>query len=125
MAVNLVAIPVVSFVFVPLVLAGALAALWMPVASPYIFQLAATLHDWLWPLLVWAADLEGAQWRADPPAWWFAFALPAALLLLWRWPLPFRLTAAGMALPLLFTPSRLPEPGTARISVLDAGRGAA
>jgi competence protein ComEC len=42
-----------------------------------------------------------------------------------RWPLPLRLTAAGVALPLMFSPSRLPEPGTVRISVLDAGRGAA
>ncbi len=124
-AVNLVAIPVVSFGFVPLVLAGALAALLIPAASPYVFALAAGLHDLLWPLLVWAADLDGAQWRVHPPAWWFAFAAPAALLLLLRWPLPFRLTAAGVALPLLFAPTRLPEPGTVRISVLDAGRGAA
>ena len=124
-AVNLLAIPVVSFLFVPLVLAGALAALVIPAVSPWIFSLAAGLHDGLWPLLVWAADFDLAQWRADPPAWWFALALPAALLLLLRWPLPLRLTAAGVALPLLFSPSRLPEPGTARISVLDAGRGAA
>jgi competence protein ComEC len=124
-AVNVVAIPVVSLLFVPLVLAGALAALMIPALSPWIFSLAAGLHDGLWPLLVWAADFDLAQWRADPPAWWFALALPAALLSLLRWPLPLRLTAAGVALPLMFSPSRLPEPGTVRISVLDAGRGAA
>ena len=95
LAVNLLAIPIVSFVFVPLVLAGALAAIVAPLACAWLFALAAGLHEWLWPALVWAADLELAQWHAEPPLWWFGLALPAALLLLLRWPLPLRLTAAG------------------------------
>ena len=75
LAVNCLAIPVVSFVFVPLVLAGALAALVAPAACGALFSLAAALHEWLWPALVWAADLQLAQWRAVPPAWWFALAV--------------------------------------------------
>ncbi len=55
------------------------------------------LYEWLWPALVWAADLELAQWRAVPPAWWFALAVPASVLLLWRWPWPLRLTAVVTA----------------------------
>lgn len=123
--VNLVAIPVVSFVFVPLVLAGALAAILAPAACHGFFGVAAGLYEWLWPALVWAADLEFAQWRAAPPAWWFAMAVPAALLLLRRWPAPLRLSAGALALPLLWAPSPMPEYGTARVSVLDAGRGSA
>jgi len=125
LAVNFLAIPLVSFVFVPLVLAGALAAMVAPLACGWLFGLAALLHEWLWPALVWSADLELAQWRADPAAWWLVLAIPAALLLLLRWPWALRLTAAGMALPLLYAPSRLPGPGTAQVSVLDAGRGSA
>ena len=123
LAVNLIAIPIVSFVFVPLVLAGALAAMVVPPACAWLFALAAGLYEWLWPALVWAGDLELAQWHAEPPLWWFGLAMPAALLLLLRWPLPLRLTAAGLALPLLCAPSALPEDGTVRVSVLDVGRG--
>jgi len=124
LAVNFIAIPVVSFVFVPLVLAGALAALLAPLLCGALFSLAASLYQWLWPALVWAADLELAQWRADPPAWWFALAAPAAGLLLLRWPWPMRATAAGLALALLCAPSRMPPRAAVRVSVLDVGRGA-
>jgi competence protein ComEC len=124
LAVNCLAIPIVSFVFVPLVLAGALAALTAPAACGAIFSLAAGLHEWLWPALVWAADLELAQWRAVPRGWWYALAAPASVLLLWRWPWPLHLTAVALLLSPLFTPSRLPPPGMARVTVFDAGRGA-
>lgn len=125
LAVNVVAIPIVSFVFVPLVLAGALAALVAPLFCAALFSLAAVLYQWLWPALVWAADFELAQWRADPPGWWFILAIPAAWLLLLRWPWPLRATAAGLALGLLCAPSRMPAHSTVHVSVLDAGRGVA
>jgi competence protein ComEC len=121
--VNLVAIPVVSFVLVPLVLAGACCALWAPMFCKGFFVAAAALYHWTWPGMVWAADVQFAQWRASPPLWWFAFALLAGVLMLRRWPLAMRLAAMCVLLPLIRTPTRMPEAGTARISVLDAGRG--
>jgi competence protein ComEC len=124
-AVNLVAIPLVSFVLVPLVLAGAVAVLIAPALSPVFFGIAAAFHEWFWPALAFAADLDFALWRATPPLWWFPFAMLAALLLLRRWPLPLRVSAVCAALPLLFAPARMPEPSTARINILDTGRGAA
>ncbi len=124
-AVNIIAIPVISFVFVPLVLAGALAVLVAPALSAPLFTLAAELYHWLWPALVWAADLEFATWRADPAAWWYALALPAALLLLLRWPTPLRATALGVVLALVFAPSRMPPHAAMRASVFDVGRGTA
>jgi competence protein ComEC len=124
-AVNLIAIPLVSFVLVPLVLAGALGALVAPALSQVFFAIAAAFHEWFWPALVWVADLDFALWRATPPPWWFPFAMLAALLLIRRWPFPLRLSAACAVLPLVFAPARMPEPGTARISILDTGRGAA
>jgi len=125
LAVNLVAIPVVSFVLVPLVLAGALAALIVPAWNHIFFNVAASLYEGFWPALTWAADREFALWRATPPLWWFPFAMLAALVLLRRWPGSLRVSAACAALPLVFAPVRLPDPGTARISVLDVGRGTA
>ena len=123
--VNLVAIPFVSFVLVPLVLAGTLAALMAPGACHVFFAVAAWLYEWLWPALTWSADLDFSLWRATPAWWWYPFAMLVALILLRRWPLSLRVSATCAALPLMFAPSRLPEPGTARISVLDAGRGSA
>lgn len=125
LGVNLVAIPLVSFVFVPLVLAGALTACAWPAIDGLFFGAAAKLYEWLWPLMAWAADLELAQWRVSVPSWWYALAAPAVLLLLRRWPPGLRMTAVAAALPLLWTPERMPPAGELEVSVLDAGRGSA
>jgi competence protein ComEC len=125
LAVNLVAIPVVSFVLVPLVLAGALAVFAAPAWSHIFFNVAARLYEFLWPGLTWAADRQFALWRATPALWWFPFAMLAALVLLRRWPVTLRLSAACAFLPLLFAPSPMPDSGAARVSVLDVGRGTA
>ncbi|HEX6636698.1 MAG TPA: DNA internalization-related competence protein ComEC/Rec2, partial [Steroidobacteraceae bacterium] len=127
LAVNLAAIPVISLVFVPVVLAGALVSWLAPAVDAPLFALAARLYDTLWPALAWCADLEAPQalWRAAPSGWWFVCALPASLVWLCRWPWPLRLTACCALLPLVFIPARGPEAASARLSVLDAGRGAA
>ena len=123
--VNLIAIPVVSFVLVPLVLIGTLAVLVAPALSEMPFRAAAALYEFAWPKLVWAADGEFALWRATPSPWWIAFAALAGVVLLRRWPWTLRLSSMCAALPLLFMPANGPPPGTARISVFDAGRGSA
>jgi len=125
LVVNLVAIPVVSFVFVPLVLAGALLACAWPAADGLFFGAAAKLYEGLWPLMVWAADLDLAQWRVSVPPWWYALAIPAVFLLLRRWPMGLRLSAGVAALPLLWAPPRVPPVSELEVSVLDAGRGSA
>jgi competence protein ComEC len=125
LAVNLVAIPLVSFVLVPLVLAGTLAVLVAPALSHACFWIAARLYEGFWPVLAWAADREFALWNATPALWWFPFAMLAALVLLRSWPPAMRVSAACALLPLVFAPSRTPEPGAVRINVLDAGRGTA
>ncbi|HET9865012.1 MAG TPA: DNA internalization-related competence protein ComEC/Rec2 [Steroidobacteraceae bacterium] len=122
--VNLLAIPVISFVLVPVVLAGVLAAWWAPAFDAIPFGVAAKLYEWLWPGMVWAADLGHATWRTEPQAWWFVLAIPAVLLLMRRWPWGLRLGGVAVLLPLLFVPPRLP-PGGALVHVFDAGRGTA
>ncbi len=103
--VNLIAIPLVSFVLVPLVLIGTLAVLVAPGFSQMPFSAAAALYDFAWPGLVWAADGELALWRATPSPWWIAFAALSGVVLLRRWPWSLRLSAVCVALPLLFVPA--------------------
>jgi competence protein ComEC len=62
-------------------------------------------------------------WRATAPAWWFAAAIPAALVWLCAWPWALRVGASCALLPLVFAPANGPVSGAASISVLDAGRG--
>lgn len=120
---NLAAIPLVSFVLVPLVLVGAVTTLALPAVSALFFALAEKVYLLCWPGLAWAADTSLATWRAVPEAWWFALAAPAAFILMCRWPWPLRLTGIAVALPLILGHPRMPAPGEARISVFDAGRG--
>ncbi|HUQ09512.1 MAG TPA: DNA internalization-related competence protein ComEC/Rec2 [Steroidobacteraceae bacterium] len=125
LAVNLVAIPVISLVFVPVVLAGALTAWWIPAWDAPFFALAAHLYDLLWPMLAWCAEPadHAGLLRVAPSGWWFLMALPASLAWLFRWPWPLRLTASCALLPLAFAPTQGPDPADARVRVLDAGRG--
>jgi competence protein ComEC len=123
--VNIVAIPFVSFILVPLVLAGVVAEVSAPALGHPFFEAAAGLYHLAWPGLTWAADREFSSWSATPGAWWFAFSLCACLVLLRRWPLALRVPAACAALPLLFALPRTIETGTATVSILDAGRGVA
>ncbi len=125
LAANLVAIPLISFVLVPLVLAGALSAWFVPQWSTGCFDAAATLYHWTWPGLVWMADAPLALVRVVPPAGWCVVALVAGALAVQRWPWPLRISGLALALPLMFPVSRMPEPGSARVTVLDAGRGSA
>jgi competence protein ComEC len=123
LVVNLIAIPVISFVFVPLVLAGTVACLFEPALGAALFRAVAALYDLVWPALSASADLVPA-WRASPPAAWFVVALPALFVLLCSWPWRLRLTSLA-ALPLLLTTPDAPDFGRAEIHVLDAGRGVA
>jgi competence protein ComEC len=123
--VNLIAIPVVSFLLVPLVLAGTLAVLVAPALSNAPFAVATTLYEFGWPALSWVADSDFAMWRATPSPWWFVFAALASVVLLRSWPRALRLSAVCAALPLLFVPASGPAPGVVRVSIFDAGRGSA
>jgi competence protein ComEC len=122
---NLVAIPVISLLLVPLVLLGASATLLAPEWSTPAFTAAASLVHWAWPALVWMADAPLALARVVPPAGWCAVAVVAGALAIQRWPGPLRGAGLVLALPLLAPMTRLPPPAVAHVTVLDAGRGSA
>ncbi|MEK1907392.1 MAG: DNA internalization-related competence protein ComEC/Rec2 [Pseudomonas sp.] len=121
---NLLAVPWVSFLVVPLALLGT-ALLPVPGVGEGLLWLAGGLLEWLFQLLGWLATLLPAWLPMALPWWaWLLVTLGCALLLL----------AAGVALralglilllPLWFTPPALPPAGQAEVWQLDVGQGLA
>ena len=122
---NLVAIPWVSAVTVPLVL---LALIFVPiseaVSAPLLFA-AAHSAAWLMDLLAWMARLPMASFSLQqPPVWSLPLAGLGALLLFLPRGLPHRYLGLALMLP-LFAQARPPSPGNMRLDVLDVGQGTA
>jgi len=115
---NLLAIPLVTLVIVPLALAG---ILWQPLwalASALVQALLAVLQGLAgWPFGVWTA--------AAVPAWGMAVGLLGGALLLM--PLPWRLRLLGLPLllPLLAPPLARPAAGEVEVVAADIGQGTA
>jgi competence protein ComEC len=121
--VNAVAIPVFTFLLVPLALLGSALLALAPSIAGVAFRCAEWLYHAAWPALAAAADWPLAMWRATPPSWWYFFGAAAGLLALLPGPLRFRLTAIAVLFPLVFAPeARLPL-GVALIELHDTGRG--
>ncbi len=122
--VNLVAIPWITFVVVPILLLGVLLIVVMPSAGDSLLQLSAALLAPLmhgmdtvarWPLV--AASFP------EPTAVAVAFATLAAALCFLpvsRW---LRWACLPLAMPLLLPVTRTPPPGSVELQVLDVGQG--
>ncbi|MBK1691424.1 DNA internalization-related competence protein ComEC/Rec2 [Ectothiorhodospira mobilis] len=122
---NLVAVPWMSFVVVPLALAGAaLSAVSMPLAA-WAWNLAHDAVALLWPLLEFLVALPGAHWRHAAPAWTLVPALLGMFWFLGPRGLPARWLGLLLILPLLWPPrAEIPEGGF-RLTLLDVGQGLA
>ncbi len=121
---NLVAVPFVSFVVVPLTLLGSLLLVTLPVAGGAILQLAAWAMQTQWALLEWFAGWPGAQWfLPEPSLTAFVLAMLGAFWLLLPRGVPGRALAALLFLPLLW-PARPPlAEGAFDLLVVDVGQG--
>lgn len=123
---NLIAIPLVGFVVVPLALsATALMTLW-PAAAGVLLQWADGALQLLWPVLQVMSQWPLARWEQSPPPLWTLFpaAVGVALLLAPRgW--PGRWLGIGWLAPLLLIQPPAPPHGTAGVTVLDVGQGTA
>ncbi len=115
---NLLAIPLVTLLIVPLTLAGI-------VAAP-LWTVAGALLQGMMVVLQWLAGLPAGLWTvAAAPGWGVAAGLfGGALLLL---PLPWRLRLLGLPLllPLLAPPLQRPAPGEFDVVIADVGQGSA
>ena len=118
---NAVAIPVVSFVVTPLVLAAAA----LP-RFPFLLELAHWLTSGLMTLMGWLAASPWAVWQQHaPPTWAWLAALAGSAWLLAPRGFPGRWLGAVMFLPLLFLPAPRPAAGEVWITLLDVGQGLA
>jgi competence protein ComEC len=117
---NAVAIPVVSLLVTPLSLLGAV----LPFDFPLL--LAHWLLEWLFPLLVWMASIEGAVWTQHAPVMW---TVPLAILgtcwLLAPQGVPARVFGVTLLLPMFAVKPASPADGELWLRFLDVGQGMA
>lgn len=123
---NLVAVPFVSFLVVPLTLFASALLLPLPAIASPLLHLAHGAMQAQWWLLQRFAALPGAQWWLPEPAWWaFALALLGAVWMLLPRGVPLRWTGALLFLPLLVPRLDTPRAGEFDATVVDVGQGLA
>ena len=123
---NLVAVPWMGVVVVPLVLSGVLFILPLPTVGEGLLLIAAKAVEWLWPVLAWLAerDLTFQAPAVDDPLRLLAATVGVVLLLLPRG-FPGRWLGLLWLAPLvLVSPARPPTNGL-WVTVLDVGQGLA
>ncbi len=120
---NLLAVPLVSLIIVPLTLLGTALLPWTPLASPFIVS-AAWLMEALWRVAGWLESWPWAQVFLPEPS------VPALLLalvgigwLLLPRGLPAKPLAALLLLPLLFPAAEQLQDGELALTVVDVGQG--
>ncbi|WP_374088524.1 DNA internalization-related competence protein ComEC/Rec2 [Methylomicrobium lacus] len=123
---NLIAVPVISVIVLPLSL---LALLLLPLssaaASLLLLPAGYTLEGLMW-LLSQMAEIPAATINHPAPSYWTLLAaIPGALLLLAPLGTPSRWLGGVMLLPLIFVTADRPEPGEIRMALLDVGQGLA
>ncbi len=121
---NLIAVPVVSLLVVPLTLAGTLVLPAWTGAADVLWRAAAWIMHVLWALLEQTAQWPGAHWY--PPAVTIAAMLLAMLGALWLFlprGMPARWLGLLLFLPLLLPRLSVPPAGAFRLWVIDVGQG--
>ncbi|RVU47161.1 DNA internalization-related competence protein ComEC/Rec2 [Rubrivivax rivuli] len=117
-AANLVAIPLVTLLVVPLAMAGVL--------LPPLWSLAAAFVEGLMVLLHAMAAWPWALWQtAAAPLWALACGLLAGALAVLPLPPRWRWLALPLLLPLLWPPVPRPGPGQFELVAADVGQGTA
>lgn len=121
---NLIAVPVVSFVLVPLALGGVLLMLSCPPLAAAPLWLASVVAHQLWRLLAGLAELPGAAWYLPAVSpWALLLASVGAMWLLAPRGTPSRWLGGLLFLPLLW-PVRAPIPASAfEVWMFDVGQG--
>lgn len=119
---NLVAVPLVSALIVPLSLLGT-ALLWFPAIGEPLLWLAGGLLALLFNVLEWFAAGQAAWLPASLPIWCWPVVMLGTLLVLLPAGVPFRALGLVLLTPLLYPPLSKLEEGQAQVWVLDVGQG--
>jgi competence protein ComEC len=121
---NLVAVPFVSFVIVPIDLAACALLFAWPAAGQGLLHVCAHLVEALWWFLVHLAAWKPAmQYLPQPTFLAFALACIGAVWLLAPRGVPARALGALLLLPLCWPRASLPSVGAFRATVVDVGQG--
>ncbi len=121
---NLVAVPWVGLLVVPLALLSTLLSGLWPVVAQAGWQLADLLLHGLWQGLELASHFPASSWSHGVATLWVPVAAMAGLIVVLAaraWSL--RLLGTLWCLPLLLYRSDVPPPGTAWFTLLDVGQG--
>ncbi len=117
---NAVAVPLISYLVVPLTLLGAFTPFDLPL------HLAHRLLAIAMPLFEWMAARPDVLWQQHaPPTWTVALALAGVAWLLAPRGWPARWAGACLFLPMFLLRPPTPAPGTLQMTVLDVGQGLA
>ncbi len=123
---NLLAVPWVSLLTVPLTLLGSLLWLLFPTLGGWLLAAAAWSLSILWWVLEWLGAWSLAQWtQSAPPVWAVASALLGVMWLILPRGFPARWLGWIWLLPLLVVRPSMPLPGEAEFTLLDVGQGLA
>lgn len=121
---NLIAVPCVELLVVPLALLGSLFLALPPIGDGLLWCAGGVL-DALMHVLDGISSWAPAWSPMMPPAWALVLAVAGALLCLAPAGVPLRCLGVAMLLPMLWPHSRAPEPGYAEVRILDVGQGLA
>ncbi|MEZ5536191.1 MAG: DNA internalization-related competence protein ComEC/Rec2 [Thiolinea sp.] len=123
---NLVAVPYVSLLVVPLVLSGMLLLPLSEYLAAVCWQLAGYAVRGLWWLLDWLSGLDLAALALPQLPWyWLAAAIAGFVLLILPRGIPGRWLGVLLMLPVLVWQPQRPAPGAFQLDVLDVGQGLA
>lgn len=121
---NLLAVPWISFVVVPVTVCASLLVTSWPALGVPLLHLAETLLLPLWRVMEWMAALPLAQhYFATTPAWAFALALVGVVWSLLPRGIPLRAFGALLTLPMLLPAQRELADGEFEAWMLDVGQG--
>ncbi len=123
---NIIAIPWVSFMTVPLSLLGALLFPILPSAADVLLNLADLSLQGLWPILDGLAAVDMPQWLEIKPQLWTL--VPACVGILWLLAprgVPARWVGILWLAPMFFITEGSIEEGAAEFTLLDVGQGLA
>ncbi len=117
---NAVAIPVVSWLVVPITLLGAI------LPFDFLLHLAHFVMSFTYHLLDWLASLPNAVWQSHAPQiWTVVMAMTGVVMLLLPHGIHFRWVGWVAMLPMFLVLPPTPKPGELWVTLLDVGQGLA
>lgn len=123
---NLFAIPIVSFIVVPLVLLATSVLFFLPDLAAILFSFADITLSFLWWLLSYLANTSVSKWHGiKPDIFSLCLASLGVALLLAPKSWPGKVMGGFLILPLLWPLINSPSKGEVEVTLLDVGQGLA